>query len=293
MTENDPIPVQSNAKKAKTTPPVEGPKALSKITPKPRLIETIALWVRRLAWAGIMGLPFFYAVAALGTRWGFWSLRTGFGTLSRNIGPKLIIAVLLIGVICLALTFFSKAKRRGIFVSALAIFVPATAIIYGKTVEAKVQKLPFIHDVTTDTQNVPSFTQNVLDIRALTNGVNAVTYKGKKDSRDKELYSVLQSRAFPDIRPLILSGTPEQVFGQALTLVKQSGWKIHTQDADKGIIEATATTFWYGFKDDVIIRIRSAEGGGSVVDMRSISRIGGSDIGANSARIRKFMKALQ
>jgi len=171
--------------------------------------------------------------------------------------------------------------------------VPATAIIYGKTVEAKVQKLPFIHDVTTDTQNVPNFTQAVLDIRALTNGVNSVTYKGKKDSRDKELYSVLQSRAFPDIRPLILSGTPEQVFGQALTLVKQSGWKIHTQDADKGIIEATATTFWYGFKDDVIIRIRSAEGGGSVVDMRSISRIGGSDIGANSARIRKFMKALQ
>jgi len=47
MTENDPIPVQSNAKKAETIPPVEGPKALSKITPRPRLIETIALWVRR------------------------------------------------------------------------------------------------------------------------------------------------------------------------------------------------------------------------------------------------------
>jgi uncharacterized protein (DUF1499 family) len=78
-----------------------------------------------------------------------------------------------------------------------------------------------------------------------------------------------------------------------LTIAKQSGWKIHTEDAASGIIEATATTFWYGFKDDVIIRIRPAEGGGSVVDLRSISRIGGSDIGANAERIRKFMKSLQ
>lgn len=283
MTENDPI----------TTPPVEGPKALSTLDPKPRLIETIALWVRRLAWAGIISVPLFYAAAALGTRWGLWSLKTGFGTLSRHIGPKLIMAVLLIGVVCLVLTVFTKAKRRGFFVSALAIFVPVMAVIYGKTVETKVQNLPFIHDVTTDTQDVPSFTKALLDIRAQTNGVNTVDYIGKKDSRDNELYSVLQTRAFPDIRPLVLSGTPEQVFGQALTIVKQSGWEIQTQDLGAGIIEATATTFWYGFKDDIIIRIRPGEGGGSVVDMRSISRIGGSDIGANSARIRKFMKALK
>ena len=276
-----------------STPPVEGSKGLAMIDRRKPRIETAALWVRRLAWAAIIGLPLFYAVAALGTRWGWWSLRTGFGTLSRNIGPKLIVTVLAIGVICLVLTVFSKYKRRGFLVSALAIIVPVAAMVYGKNVQSKVQKLPFIHDVTTDTQDVPTFTQALLDLRAETSGVNPVNYIGKKDTRDDELYSVLQTRAFPDIRPLILPGRPEQAFGQALTIAKQSGWKIHTEDAASGIIEATATTFWYGFKDDVIIRIRPAEGGGSVVDLRSISRIGGSDIGANAERIRQFMKSLQ
>ena len=70
------------------------------------------------------------------------------------------------------------------------------------------------------------------------------------------------------------------------------GWTVHTQDIDSGLIEATATTFWYGFKDDIIIRIRAGEGGGSVLDMRSISRVGQSDLGANAKRIRKFVKAL-
>lgn len=276
-----------------STPPVEGPKALSIPDVKTPIMERISLWLRRLAWLGVLGLPLFYAIAALGTRWGFWSLSTGFGTLSRDIGPKLVMAVLCIGVICLILTFFSKAKRRGIFVSALAILVPVIVMVQGKNIQSKVKKLPFIHDVTTDTQDVPVFTKTILDLRAQTENVNPVTYAGKKDSRDDELYSVLQTRAFPDIRPVILSGAPEQVFGQVLTIVKQSGWKVHTEDAKTGVIEATATTFWYGFKDDIIIRIRPGEGGGSVVDMRSISRIGGSDIGANAARIRKFIKAVK
>ena len=57
-----------------TTPPVEGPKALSKVEVKTPVIEKISLWVRRLTWVGIIGLPLFYAVAALGTRWGWWSI---------------------------------------------------------------------------------------------------------------------------------------------------------------------------------------------------------------------------
>jgi len=213
--------------------------------------------------------------------------------LSRDIGPKLIIATLIIGVICLVLTLLSKQKRKGVIVSAFAILTAVSAMAYGGTIRASAQKLPFIHDITTNTQDVPTFSKAVLDIRAQTNGVNSVEYIGKMDQRDKELYSVLQTRAYPDIRPLILSGNPEQVFGQALATVNQMGWKIHTQDADKGIIEATATSFWYGFKDDVIIRIHAAEGGGTVLDMRSISRVGQSDLGANAARIRKFLAQLK
>ena len=79
---------------------------------------------------------------------------------------------------------------------------------------------------------------------------------------------------------------------QAKALIKQSGWTLKSEDAEAGILEATDSTFWYGFKDDVVIRIRSGEGGGTVVDMRSVSRVGTSDIGANAARIRIFLNKM-
>jgi uncharacterized protein (DUF1499 family) len=70
------------------------------------------------------------------------------------------------------------------------------------------------------------------------------------------------------------------------------GWEIAEADAAAGRIEATDTTFWFGFKDDVVIRIRPAEDGGSIVDIRSKSRVGMSDVGANAARIRAFRDRL-
>jgi len=70
------------------------------------------------------------------------------------------------------------------------------------------------------------------------------------------------------------------------------GWEIVSSNSGKGIIEATATTFWFGFKDDIVVRI-SPQGSGSLIDMRSLSRVGKSDVGTNAARIRKFFKALR
>jgi len=162
-------------------------------------------------------------------------------------------------------------------------------------VQKKVASLPFIHDITTDTQNVPTFTNAILSERAKTEGVNTVDYVGKKDKPDGTLVSVLQSQAqaYADIRPLILEDDTAVVFGQAKAAVKQMGWAIKSENVEAGILEATDTTFWYGFKDDVVIRISPSEGGGSVVDVRSVSRIGGSDIGANAARIRKFLAIMK
>jgi uncharacterized protein (DUF1499 family) len=70
------------------------------------------------------------------------------------------------------------------------------------------------------------------------------------------------------------------------------GWAIAAQVPDEGRIEATATTFWFGFKDDVVIRLRP-EAGGTRVDVRSESRVGGSDVGANAARIRAYSRKLR
>ena len=277
----------------KTTPPVEGPKEIATISKTRVLLDRISLWLRRAAWSLAIIVPLFYVVAALGTRWGLWSIKTGFGTLSRDIGPKLMILTLCVGVICLVFALLSRHKRKGVFASALAILVPMAGTVYGGKVKSTAAKLPFIHDITTDTQDVPTFSKAVLDLRAKTKGVNTVDYAGKVDLRDNELYSVLQTRAYPDIRPLVLSGSVEQIFGQALATAGQMGWTIHTEDSANGIIEATDTTFWYGFKDDIIIRIHASESGGTVLDIRSISRIGQSDLGANAKRIRNFVAAMK
>jgi len=260
MTQTPPPPIVDE-------PPVEGPKE--------------------------MAVPLFFMVAALGTRWGWWDASTGVKLLPATVGVKLIALTLCAGLISLLLTLLCRRKAKGIFVSALAIIIPAAALISLGSVKSKFERLPAIHDITTDTQNVPTFSKAILDLRAQTKGVNSVEYVGKKDQRDGELYSVLQTRAYPQIRPLVLSANPEQAFGQALATASQSGWTIHTEDIEGGLIEATDTSFWYGFKDDIIIRIHAGEGGGTIIDMRSVSRIGESDLGANAARIREFIKALK
>jgi uncharacterized protein (DUF1499 family) len=91
---------------------------------------------------------------------------------------------------------------------------------------------------------------------------------------------------------LVLSDNEEVVFGRAEQLAKDMGWAIKEADLESGRIDATDTTFWYGFKDDVTIRLRPAAGGGTRVDVRSVSRVGGSDLGANAKRVGEFLDAL-
>ena len=91
---------------------------------------------------------------------------------------------------------------------------------------------------------------------------------------------------------MILSQPAEAAFEQAKAAAEDMGWKIKSEDKNAGLIEATATSLWYGFKDDIVIRLRAGEGGGTVVDLRSVSRVGMSDMGANAARIRAFLRKM-
>src|SRR6266481_3690724 len=139
-----------------------------------------------------------------------------------------------------------------------------------------------IHDVTTDTVNPPQFSA-VLPQRA------AVQHANPTDVDPKTIQ--LQKQVYPDIAPVHLAVPPSQAFERALSTARGMGWEIAATDPAQGRIEATATTFWFGFKDDVVLRI-AADGTGSRVDMRSISRIGGSDVGANARRVRDFFGRL-
>jgi uncharacterized protein (DUF1499 family) len=111
-------------------------------------------------------------------------------------------------------------------------------------------------------------------------------------STDPNEQSDAQRRAYPDIRPLRLAVAPNIAFVRAKGAIEEAGWQIVREDPSAGRIEALATTFWFGFKDDVVVRI-SADGAGSRVDVRSKSRVGRSDLGTNAQRIRAYQRRLR
>jgi hypothetical protein len=223
------------------------------------------------------------AVAALlllgagpGARLGAWDFRTGFILL--RWGAYLGIAAAIAAAVQLALPVL-RPGRPGPLLLALGLGLLAAGVPWYWRNRAG--SVPPIHDVTTDTADPPAFAA-VLPLRA--RAPNPAEYGG-------EDVAAAQQQAYPDLRPLILPLAPDAAFARALDAGRGAGWEIVAADSAAGRIEATATTGWFGFKDDVVVRIRPADGG-SRIDVRSVSRVGRSDVGANAARIRAYLRSL-
>ena len=138
-----------------------------------------------------------------------------------------------------------------------------------------------IHDITTDIGNPPSF-DAVIPLRV--DAPNPPEYAGTETAEQ-------QRAAYPDIQTLTIEKPTDEVFDAAEAVVSELGWEIVSANRDTGRIEATDTTFWFRFKDDVVIRL-TPRGYGTYVDIRSKSRVGTGDMGANAARIRRFLQNL-
>ncbi len=234
--------------------------------------------------------PSFMAVSALGVKFGMWHWKTGFGTLVRGYGPKLLMATLVVALLALVLSLIVK-PRKGWLAALLALCVPLIGMWMGNGVKTKFEALPIIADITTDTVDVPAFTQTIITQRldkshSLNFATNGLDYSAVMDLRSKKPASEAQKSAYPDIGTITMSGDTGAAYDKALAAVKSMGMAIATEDKAGGILEATQSSFWFGFKDDVVIRIRAANGGGSVIDIRSASRHGASDIGINAKRVR-------
>ncbi len=143
------------------------------------------------------------------------------------------------------------------------------------------QNVPAIHDITTDTENPPAFV-SILPLR--TDAANPAEYGGPE-------IAAKQKAAYPDLASAMLPLPPPPAFEQALRTAREMGWTIIDSNPGEGRIEATDMTFWFGFKDDIVIRITQADQG-SRIDVRSLSRVGRSDVGTNAKRIRKYLKRL-
>lgn len=138
-----------------------------------------------------------------------------------------------------------------------------------------------IHDISTDTEDPPEFVE-VAKLRS--EGDNPAEYSGPETA-------AMQKEAYPDIETIVLRDPRSFVFETALEVAEDMGWEIVAQDAAAGRIEATATTPFVGFKDDVVIRLRTRNAD-TVVDVRSKSRFGRGDMGVNAARVREFTQKL-
>jgi len=178
----------------------------------------------------------------------------------------------------------TRSARRGWAAAALLGFLAGAASAYvpwsySRSVEGAAE----INDITTDTANPPVF-EMLARVREAAHAGSS-TYGGPE-------YAAKQKQAYPDIEPLHLALSPADAFARTLEQVRREGWTVAATDPARGRIEASARTFWYGFTDDVVLRI-SAEGAGSRVDMRSKSRIGSGDRGVNAARMREFLGAVK
>jgi uncharacterized protein (DUF1499 family) len=240
-----------------------------------------------LSWVVLLGAGLAVAstlvllAGPVGYRLGILPLRVALLTLLRwGVYGGIAAAVVSLAGLVVTLTRPREA-RRGIGLAVVSLLIGIVLIGIPGRFRLGPPKPP-IHDITTDTQDPPEYVA-VLPLRA--NAPNTTVYGGEK-------IAAQQRAAYPDVQPLPLNVPPAQAFERALATVREMGWDLVAADSAAGRIEATDTTFWYGFKDDVVIRVRPADGG-SRIDVRSLSRVGGGDAGTNAKRIREYLDALR
>lgn len=220
------------------------------------------------------------ALSGFGSRWGLWGFRTGFTVLEWSAYAALAVAALTLPVLWLSRPGEGRPAAFVLALVALVVSVPVFAVPLAWRLRAG--DVPPIHDITTDTSDPPRFVA-IVPLRA--DAANPVEYSGREAA-------IQQREAYPDIRPVILDEPVAEAFERALGAARAEGWEIVESNLEKGRIEATDLTFWFGFRDDVVIRL-TPNGDRTIVDVRSKSRVGRSDVGTNARRIRSYLERLR
>ena len=259
-----------------------------------RLLMTIIASI-----AVLLALAIF--AAGPGTRFGLWDYGTGLTIIREVSAPKKIAdgislsplftvgGLALLGAIVAAVMKQGRAARLG----AIGFIAAALAAAPPIMMKSAFEKNPFIHEVTTDFDNPPAIVA-AADLPRK----NPAEYEGAvalPQATDGTTNEEAQKKAFPDIAPVVVASELQSAAAVARDIVEAMGMRVLAEgpaDSDAGggwRIEAVATSTWFGFKDDFIVRLTPEEGK-TRVDLRSKSRVGGSDLGANAKRVRTFMK---
>jgi uncharacterized protein (DUF1499 family) len=218
-------------------------------------------------------------LSGVGTRWDWWDYRTGFLVLRWTLYGG--VAIIVVAVAGLILGLLARTGRS-LLVSLVTLVLLAAVAAVPVGALRSAGRVPPIHDITTDLDDPPRFVA-VLPLRQ--GAPNTAEYAGAA-------LAAQQRAGYPGLAPVRFAAPPDQVFARAVEVACGLGWQIVAAVPAEGRLEATDRTRWFGFRDDVVVRV-VAEGTGTRVDVRSVSRVGRSDLGTNVRRIRRFEEALE
>lgn len=248
-----------------------------------------------VGFASLLSLTLVLA-GALSFRLGLLPLGTSFSTLAFGL-----VACVFVSMTAAALIFRRLARKQSLGKLAMWLclcLLPVVVVV--SQVGLKGFQAPAIHDISTDLEQPPAF---VFAQSERVPGDNTLEHGGAALAEQQRL-------GYPQLKPLHVTASQADVWAAAKAVIADKQWRILGEDKNRGHIEAVATTPLMGFADDIVIRIRTeamseemaADGSGEqkspieenfVVDVRSVSRVGVSDLGANAARIDSFLIALQ
>jgi len=231
-------------------------------------LTVIALALAVLALLGVLLAGPSHRLGLLGARWAL-----GLFGLAGLLG----VAAAVVAAWGMGLAFMAGAWR-GVAGSALAFVVALAAAGPLLAMVRAAASVPLIHDITTDTESPPQWVALKAARAASENGT---AYGGAE-------VSLRQKQAYRDVAPLLLTLPPDKAFARAEAAARALGWRIVAATPAEGRLEATETTRWFGFTDDIVVRVRPTSSG-SRVDVRSASRVGRSDLGVNARRVRAFL----
>jgi hypothetical protein len=230
-------------------------------------------------------------VASVGAGQGAWHFGGAFTVLRYAL-----FAAMAGGLLAIVGLLLARRKGRSGLVgrNIIALVVALLFVGYLGNLIVAARSVPAIHDISTNLDDLPQFSR--LPVRA--DNLEKVPDEGRADLAalpPEQRWKALHRGAYGDLRTVRAPWSVAETIRRAEALAREKGWEVAGADPAAGVLEATDTSLFFRFKDDVVIRARPCPGGGTgtCVDMRSISRVGGSDVGMNARRIRDFLEDLR
>lgn len=246
-----------------------------------------------------LGILAWFAIAAFAPKIGLLNWRVGLGFMIMTAGPILLGIAALAGIVALALALLRR-PRGPWWKAVLALAIP---LILGATllqIAATAKRVPPIHDVSTNTLDPPQFSTRTMALReeADANPLNPYAiplgqlpaWRGSVRGENAiKTHADLIRQHYGDLQPIATGALNQtQALDAVVAAMADIGLQDIRRDPQAGIVEGVAETFAFGFRDDVVVRVRNGR-----IDMRSVSRVGQSDLGYNADRLDELSEAIR